>query len=308
MYKPTLFTEHKMPYRMRSLERDMILFKWKSETLKLPLSPEFWVTVNGSIGFKKNDKKWVVGTFNGILDEYGDFTTYVCHTLATDRVETYQLKNHEEVIVCGNTPLYRCFERERDYHAFMKEETDKSILCQLINTRFNQVFKVMNDQQRKQLIKAYKDVIAGMPLVLVTKLLEDIDLIDITDPKEIDKLQYLTSFYQSMEKREANASGIDLELLDKRAQVSNEEIKQYDDVTTLEYLTMYEKRMEFVEEMKENGFEISIEKNPIFYDEPDKEDINDGTFDAAEEPEVLEADGSKRKEENENDEDNKGTV
>ena len=81
---------------------------------------------------------------------------------------------------------------------------------------------------------------------------------------------------------------IDLEQMDKRAQVSTEEIKQYDDVTTLEYLTMYEKRMEFVEEMKENGFEISIEKNPIFYDEPDKEDIDNGTFDEAEEPEEPE--------------------
>ena len=42
--------------------------------------------------------------------------------------------------------------------------------------------------------------------------------------------------------------------------------------------------MEFVEEIKENGFEISIEKNPIFYDEPDKEDIDNGTFDEAELP------------------------
>lgn len=303
MYKPINFTDHKMPYRLRSLERDMILFKWKSESLKLPLSPEFWVTTNGSLGYYKNENKWVVGTFNGILDEYGDFTTYVCHTLATDHVQTYQLKNHDDVIVCGNTPLYRGYERERDYHAFMKEETDKSILCQLINTRFNQAFKVMNDQQRKQLIKAYKEMMAGLPLVLVTSLLEDIDLINLTDPKEIDKLQYLTSFYQSMEKREANTSGIDLEQMDKRAQVSTEEIKQYDDVTTLEYLTMYEKRMEFVSEMKANGLEIEIEKNPIFYDEPTKEDVDNGTFEKAEEtPEEPEANGSDGKEEEKNEE------
>ena len=148
-------------------------------------------------------------------------------------------------------------------------------------------------------------LIAGLPLVLVTSLIEDIDSINLTDPKEIDKLQYLTSFYQSMEKREANTSGIDLELLDKRAQVSNEEIKQYDDVTTLEYLTMYEKRLEFVSEMKENGFDIEIEKNPIFYDEPTKEDVDNGTFEEAEayteEPEENGNDGKEEEINEEND-------
>ena len=38
----------------------------------------------------------------------------------------------------------------------------------------------------------------------------------------------------------------------------------------------------FVEEMKENGFDIEIIKNPVFFDEPTKEDIDEGTFETAE--------------------------
>ena len=136
MYEPKKFTDHKMPYRFKALERDIILFNWKSDE-KLPLNPEFWVTTFGSLGYLIKEKRWVHGTFNGILDEYGDFTTYVCHSLNTDNVESYEVKNHDEVIVCGNTPLYRPFEMERDFFSFMKGETDRSILCQLINTRFN---------------------------------------------------------------------------------------------------------------------------------------------------------------------------
>ena len=61
-----------------------------------------------------------------------------------------------------------------------------------------------------------------------------------------------------------------------------EEIKQYDDVTTMDYLVMYEMRKKFVEEMKENGFDIEIVPNPVFFDEPKDEDIDEGTFEEAE--------------------------
>ena len=297
MYEPKKFTDHKMPYQFKALERDIILFNWKSEE-KLPLNPEFWVTSFGSLGYLIKEKRWVHGTFNGILDEYGDFTTYVCHSLNTENVQSYEVKNHDEVIVCGNTPLYRPFERERDFFAFMKEETDRSILCQLINTRFNKAIVAMNDHQKKQIIQAYKEVIEGLPLVLVTSILEDLTTIDLTDPTEVDKIQYLTSFYQSMEKREANNAGIDLDNLDKRAQVSTEEIKQYDDVTTIDYLIMYEMRKRFVDEMKENGINIDIVPNPVFYDEPKDKDIEEGTFDEAEQPEQPEEQEDTNNEEN----------
>lgn len=275
--------KHKLPYREKSLERDILLFKWSGpEDFKLPLNPEFWLTEYGSLGWDLKHECWVYGVFNGILDEYGDFMTYVCHTLNTEDVKSYELKNHEEVIVCGNTPLYRPFAKEREYYSFMKEEADLSILCQVINTRLNRAFIAMNDQQKNAIMKAYKEAAAGFPLIITTSLLEDLDTVDLTIPGEVDKIQYITSFYQSMEKREANDFGIDLDNLDKRAQVSTEEIKQYDDVTTMEYLIMWEMRLRFMEEMKKAGIDINIVRNPIFFDEPTKEDVDNGTFEEAE--------------------------
>ena len=272
-------------YRSRSLERDAILFKWKSDTVKLPFNPEFWLTTNGSIGYLIKEKMWVLGTFNGLRDEYGDFTTYVYHSMNTDRVKTGEAKNHEEIIVCGNTPLYRAFEDERRFYAEMKAEADASILSQLILSRLNKAIIAANDQQKKQIEKAYKELILGNPLILTTNVMEELETLDLTDNEDIQKMQYLSTFYQSLQKREANDFGIDLDTIDKRAQVSNEEIKQYDDVTTLEYLIMYEMRQNFVEEMKKNGFDMDIVRNPIFYDEPKPEDIDEGTFEAAEAPE-----------------------
>ena len=276
----------KITYKLRAQERDSILFNWKSESLKLPYNPEWWLTTHGSIGFLKNEHKFVVGTFNGILDEWGDFTTYVWHSMNTQNVKTGEAKNHDEIIVCGNTPLYRPFEKERDWYATLREETDKSIVCQLLLSRLNKAIVAGSDKQKEQIEKAFMAIKNGMPMIIVTSLLEELDSVDLTDNSDIERMQYLTSFYQTIDKRDANMMGIDLENMDKRAQVTSTEIKQYDDVTTLEYLVMFEARQRFMDEMKENGFDVEIVRNPVYFDEPKEEDIEEGTFEAAEpEPE-----------------------
>ena len=274
-----------MNYRDKSLERDIILFNWKSDTMKLPLNPEFWLTAYGALGWDKVHNRWVTGSFSGLRDELGDFTTFVYFTLNNTDVSAGTLKNHEEVIVCGNTPLYRPFNEERYFYSEMKAEADTSIRVQLLLSRLNKAIIAANDQQKKQIIDAYKNVIDGNPVVITTSIMDELDTLDLTDNDDIQKMQYLSTFFQTLEKREANDFGVDLDLIDKRAQVTNEEVKQYDDVTTLEYLIMFEMRKRFVEEMKENGFELEIVRNPVFFDEPEKEDIDEGTFEAAEAPE-----------------------
>ena len=274
----------KLPYFEKALERDSIYFKWKSNNpeFKLPFQPEMLLTTNGARGYSPKLNKWVVGSFNEIRDIYGDFVEFIGITLDTREKIAEPLRNHTDVIVCGNTPLYRSFNDERSFYAYIKSETDKSIICQLINSRLNKAIVVDSDTKKKQIETAYEAVKLGFPMVLVTSLLETLDTVDLTDPDDIEKMQYLNSFYQTMEKREANDSGVDLELIDKRAQLTSNELKQYDDITTLEYLIMYEMRLSFVEEMKENGYDIEIIPNPIFFDEPKKEDIDEGTFEEAE--------------------------
>ena len=273
-----------MPYYEKSIEREAFLFKWKSNTpaFKVPYEPEILITMEGGLGYDKIKKKWVVGTPTGLFDELGDFQSFVVRTLDNTDMLGYTAKNHEEVIMCGNTPLFRSFEAERQFYSNMKNEIDLSIRSQLINSRLNKAILADSDNKKKQIEKAYEAVKLGYPMIVVTSLLEGLETIDLTDPGEIEKMQYLSSFYQTMEKREANDIGLDLENIDKKAQVTSEEINQYNDITTLEYLTMWEMRQSFVEEMKENGFDIEIVRNPVYFDEPTKEDVEEGTFEAAE--------------------------
>lgn len=278
-----------MPYEEKSIERDAILFKWRSldPDFKIPFQPEILLSIEGALGYDKVKKLWVVCSPTGLFDELGDFQSFVCRSLDNTDMIGYTAKNHEEVIVCANTPLYRSFEAERSFYAGMKRETDKSIRAQLILSRLSKAIVADSDNKAKQIREAFEDIKEGNLLVLTTSLLENIETLDLTDSADIEKMQYLSSFYQSMEKREANDYGVDLELIDKRAQVTSNEIKQYDDVTTLEYLIMYECRQRFVEEMKENGFNIEIIRNPIFFDEPTKEDVDEGEFEEAQAPEEV---------------------
>ena len=292
-----------LPYFEKALERDATLFKWKSDNLKLPFQPEMLLTLFGALGYDLKHKCWVTGSFNNIRDAYGDYKEFIGITLGTENKQSYTLTNHEEVIVCGNTPLYRDYNDEREFYAYYKSETDKSIFCQLINSRLNKAILAESDNKKKQIEKAFEAVKKGLPLVLVTSLLENLETIDLTDPDDIEKMQYLSGFYSTIEKRESNDLGIDLENIEKRAQVTTEEIKQYNDYTTLEFLQMYEMRLNFVEEMKEAGFNIEIVPNPVYYDEPKKEDIDEGTFEAQEVEEVEEPENEpeeEKEEENDN--------
>lgn len=292
-------------YNDKALERDSILFKWNSEGVKLPYNPEFWVITNGSLGFLIKEQKWVVGSFDGRMDEYGDFKKYIWHSLNTDNVETGEAENHKDIIVCGNTSLYRPFNEEREFYSTVKAEADVSIMCQLLLSRLNKAIVAENDQIKKQLEESYENIIKGYPVIFTSSLLEEINTIDLTDNSDIEKMQYISSFFQNIEKREANDYGIDLELIDKRAQVSNSEIKQYDDITTLEFLIMYEQRQKFVQEMKDNGFNIDIVKNPVFFDEPNEKDVEDGTFTEAEtEEEKTPKNMEENQEEKDNEKDN----
>lgn len=280
------------------INRDINLFKWKSDTMKLPRDPEFWVSTTGTLGYNKITGKWVRGNFTGILDDEGDFTTFVALPLATTNVGAKELKNHEEVIVCRNNPLCLPNNNQNEWFSKLKSENDTSLLGMILLTRLSKIIEAFSDAQKKQIEEAFKNIKEGLPVVITSSILEDLKIQELTDPEYIDRIQYLSGLMQEIDKREANLKGIDLELLDKRAQVTSNELKQYDDITTLDYMIKFIERQRFVEEMKENGYELEIVRSPIFFDEPTIEDADEGTFEAKEEEELPEENNETEEEEN----------
>lgn len=275
-------------YMNIQLNRDINLFLWKSETMTLPRDPEFYNATMGCLGFDLTTGKWVRGNFNGMLDEDGDFTTFIALSLASEDKGSRELKNHTEVVVCRNNPLMIPSIVKNKWFSELRSEYDKSLMALIIMTRYSKALVAFSDQQKKQIEEALEGIKEGMPVVFTSGILEEVTQLDLTNPQDADKIQYLSSAMGDVDKREANLKGIDLELLDKRAQVTSNELKQYDDLTTLEYTIMYNERLRFVEEMKKNGYELEIVRNPIFFDEPTEEDIEEGEFETKEEEELPE--------------------
>lgn len=297
----------KLDYMNIQLNRDINLFHWKSDSMKLPRDPEFYLATEGCLGYDLKNGRWVRGNFTGILDEFGDFTTFIALPLQTIDKGAEELKNHEEVIVCRNNPLMIPNNIKNEWFSSLREENDKSLMALIIMTRYSKALVAYSDQQKKQIEAAMENIKEGLPIVFTSSIIEELNQLDLTNPQDVDKIQYLSSFAGEVDKREANLKGVDLELLDKRAQVTSNELKQYDDITTLEYTIAYNERLRFVEEMKENGFELEIVRNPIFFDEPTKEDIEEGEFEVKEKEELpAEGTSEENNEEGEND-DNKNS-
>ena len=284
-----------------AINRDILSFTWKSDSLKLPRDPEFWLSTNGVLAFDKIDNKWKRGQFTGTLDDEGDFETYVAIPLSSSNPGALDRKNHEQIIVCRNNPLCLPNTASNEWFSKLKSESDTSLMCMILLTRLSKIIEAFSDAQKNQIEAAFKNIKEGLPVVITSSLIEDLKIQELTDPDFIDKIQYISGLMQEIDKREANLKGIDLELLDKRAQVTSNELKQYDDITTLDYLVRYSERLRFVEEMKENGFDLEIVPNPIFFDEPKKKDIEEGTFESKEQEETL----PENNEEEENNDDTK---
>lgn len=288
-------------YMNIAINRDILSFTWKSKSIKLPRDPEFWLSTNGVLAFDKTDNKWKRGQFTGVLDDEGDFETYVAIPLSSSNPGAEDRKNHEQIIVCRNNPLCLPNTVSNEWFAKLKAESDTSLMCMILLTRLSKIIEAFSDAQKNQVEAAFKNIKEGLPVVITSSLIEDLKIQELTDPDFIDKIQYISGLMQEIDKREANLKGIDLELLDKRAQVTSNELKQYDDITTLDYLTRYVERLRFVEEMKENGFDIEIVPNPIFFDEPKKEDIDEGTFESKEAEEEERPEENNKEEENNDD-------
>ena len=259
-------------YKSKELEKAAYAFKWKSDDIPIPRNIEVILTLGGSIGWDFTHEKWVMGNFTGQVDDLNEFVEYVGMTLATNK-ETYHLKNNDEVIVCGNNALYLPDEPLYDWYAGFSEDIDISMYFQLINSRNIPALMADSDAKAKQIQKAFEKIQAGVPVVITTDIFDSTELIDLTDKSLIEKMQYLSSFYGETDKRFANLRGIDVNTLDKRAQVTSSELDQFSDVTSNNFIAMYEARLEFCEKMKERGINIEVVRNPIYADEPKKEEI-----------------------------------
>ena len=274
-------------YMMDARNRLNVYFKHKSSDIPIPRNVEILIRENGSIGYDLIHKQWVRGHFDGIKDENNDFVNYVCVTLNSNPT-SLELKNHKEVVVLRNNALCLPDTPILEWDATMRTENDISMYYQLVNSRNIPVLVANNDKIKKQIEVVFEKIKAGVPAVITTDLLSQVEVKNILDPDAISKMECLNSLNDVLTKRQMNWFGATLDVKDKKAQITTEELKSYDDYTTIGFLANYEERQAFCEEMAENGINYEIIRNPIFSDEPSDEEIETGEMEEEDNEEEIE--------------------
>ena len=290
-------------FKLRFYEKLGNMFKWKSDDIEIPHNIETFCRVYGSIGYDLKKKKWCVGWCNGQRDDLGNPLVYCSHSLATN-VESWNANVGEDVILLYNNSLHASDAPIIEWYTDLIKETDISMKFQIINSRLLPILAVSDDRVKKEVENLFESIRAGRPFVHIppslyvflpfayliykmeyewrhyTDLLQEIKAIDILDNAAIDKMQYLSSFNDNINKRLYNEFGIDIDIKDKRAQVNSQELQAFQDVNTLNYLSYYEERLDFCKRMKDAG--INIQKAdipfevipcPVFAEEPNEEEI-----------------------------------
>ena len=261
-------------FKARFFEKLNNLYQWKSDDVTIPRNLETFLRLYGSIGYAPKLKKWVCGYVDMVKDDDNEPLNYYCWNLATNK-KSYTLKVGEDVILCWNNSLHLSDLPIVNWYCDLMKECDISMKCQILNTRLIPVVAATNDNVKNQIEAAYKDILMGKPCVITTDLIQDLKTIEVTDNTALDKMQYLTSFYESLNKRLYGEFGIEVDSKDKRAQINNEELHGEKDLVTLNYLSYYMERLAFLEALEEIGVTVECIPNPIYATEPNKEEIED---------------------------------
>lgn len=146
------------------------------------------------------------------------------------------------------TPIFR--------FADLLTECDISIDANVMYSRYNPIMLCEDDTIKSSIEHALNNIKIGKPITILSKRLmkrftgeksDDVSILNITDVKNSDKIQYLSEYHDSLLRRLYTKYGCPLSSSTKHAQVNSDEISGAESVSKL-YIT------QILEELK-RGFE-----------------------------------------------------
>ena len=153
----------------------------------------------------------------------------------------------------------------------MLGETDKSIETNLVYSRFLKIPKVSNDKDKTMFEEIFKKLKNGEPQAFCSKSALDLEFgagtecFELTDVNKIDKLPYLTQFFEDALKRFYNFYGQPMQNQNKRAQSISDEIHGQDSVSFILPIQMLRCRKALAEDINHIfGTDISVEFSQIW--------------------------------------------
>lgn len=191
---------------------------------------EQYLLAFGKCAIFKNENDKLICSYcdfcGGNLNEYGILSDLIC---TTQNGKQYTFKNwdsNENVVVIFNNNQWSG-DLTIDKCASFLAETDTSIKCCIVNSRYSPIVSCKNSKTRNIISKIFEGLTDGQPKSITDGDLmgnKSIDVINVTDVKNSDKLQYLTHFKDDIFRFFLNTFGLSTFGSGKMAQQTEEEI------------------------------------------------------------------------------------
>lgn len=206
------------------------------------------------------------GTLSGEVDEYGLGTECIA---VCPRGEARGVRGVDIAYGINNDTAMP--DMLTYWIAHLLGETDKSIKCNVEFSRFLKIPKVANEKDKAMFEEIFKKLEDGEPQAFVSSSALDLELgagtetFELTDVNKIDRLPYLTQFFEDCLKRFYNFYGQPMQNQNKRAQSISDEIHGQDSTSFIIPMQMLNCRIALCDEINRIfGTDIHVEFSPLW--------------------------------------------
>lgn len=244
------------------------MFRWRCD-----FAPDYiferYLIQNGQCAVYKPDNGAPIvirGNYSGSPTPYLPGSQYVGATLDG---KTYTGKVGENVSVLWNNHTLSGDISTISAYAARFVESDKSILNVLRGARITALVTATDNTDKYTLDNVVKGIEDGETVVKVPPAFREIDALDngvkrfdvlrLTDPKDTDKLQYLTRYRDDLLSAFLNEYGLSVECVNKMAQVSVSELHSMDSATEAIFESRLECRTRQLDIIRGWGYSIEVE-------------------------------------------------
>ena len=245
------------------------MFEWKNLPDTIPKRfLESILRTSGEVFVSRINDKLIAsgGTLSGDVDEYGLGTECIA---VCPRGEARGQRNIDIAYGINNdtaTPDMLLY-----WITHLLSETDKSIKLNVIYSRLLKIPKVATEKDKAMFEELLKKVMDGDPQAFASTNALDMEfgagteVFELTDSNKIDKLPYLTQFFDDTLKRFYNFYGQPMQNQNKRAQSISDEIHGQDSVSFIIPLQMLRCRQALADNInKIFGTDISVDFSPLW--------------------------------------------
>lgn len=218
------------------------------------------------------------GSRVGALDTYGMGKDLLCITNNGKSVTIKDFANSDKVLYVRNnytsTPDYEVFR----YSNFLAD-IDKSIKHNVVNCRVSPIIEVEDVNEKKEVENALSNNESGKPTTIITRrkdpLAEDktgANVLSYTDVQNIDKVQYLTTLHENIERWFYSMYGLATSGSTKMAQQSVDEVNNEENKARILPDVKMEMRAAMCKAITEKwGIDISVQFNDAWKVERNEE-------------------------------------